>query len=58
MAESHVISALTVKRSVLAGLADHHRKEIARITEEVRTIDSAIKLFDPDYPLQSIMPKR
>ncbi|WP_415878132.1 hypothetical protein [Methylomonas sp. TEB] len=58
MAETHVISALTAKRSELAGLAEFHQKEINRITEEVRVLDSAIKLFEPDYRIQSIRPKR
>ncbi|MDI1277100.1 hypothetical protein [Methylobacter sp.] len=58
MAETHVISALTAKRSELAGLVAHYRKEIVRISEEVRMLDASIKLFDPDYRIRSIKPKR
>lgn len=58
MAESHVISALVEKRSELSGLVAHYRKEIARLSEEVRTLDATIRLFEPDYPTESIKPKR
>ena len=58
MAESHVISALTAKRSELAGIIFHHKKEISRIAEEVKTLDAAIKLFEPDYQVHAIKPKR
>lgn len=58
MAESHVISALAAKRSELAGLVLHHRKEIARLSEEVKTLDATIKLFEPDYNTRAIKTKR
>lgn len=58
MAESHVITGLVAKRSELAGLVAHHRKEIERLTQEINTLDSAIKLFSPGYRLQTIKPKR
>lgn len=58
MAESHVISALVAKRAELAGLLEHHQKEIKRIRENITTIDSSIKIFEPDYNIQSIKVKR
>ena len=58
MAETHVISALTSKRSELAGLAVFHNKEIDRIAEEVKALDATIKLFEPEYRISSIKPKR
>lgn len=58
MAETHVISALVAKRSELAGLVAHHRKEITRLSEEVKTLDATIKLFEPDYRIHTIKPKR
>lgn len=58
MAESHVISALTSKRSELAGVIAFHSKEIGRITEEVKALDATIKLFDPEYRINAIKPKR
>lgn len=58
MAESHVISALTKKRSELAGVLAIHRKEVARICEEITSLDKTIKLFEPSYRIESIKPKR
>jgi hypothetical protein len=58
MAETHVISALTSKRSELAGVVAFHSKEIARIAEEVKALDATIKLFEPEYRINSIKPKR
>lgn len=58
MAETHVISALTKKRSELAGLIAHHRKEIDGLTQEIVTLDATIKMFSPGYRIQSIKPKR
>lgn len=58
MAETHVISALTAKRAELAGLIAHHRKEMVRLSEEVKMLDATIKLFEPDYRIESIKPKR
>ncbi len=58
MAETHVISALTTKRAELAGLIEHHSKEMSRLSEEVKALDLTIKLFDPAYRIHSIKPKR
>jgi hypothetical protein len=58
MAETHVISALTAKRSELAGLVAFHSKELARLSEEVKALDAAIKLFEPSYRIQGIKVKR
>ena len=58
MAETHVISALTTKRSELAGVIAFHSKEIGRIAEEVKALDATIKLFEPEYRINSIKPKR
>lgn len=57
MAELHVVSGLVAKRSELAGLADHHRKEIERIGGDLRHIDAAIKIFSPDMDLRTIRAK-
>ncbi len=58
MAETHVISALVAQRSGLAGRVAHHRKEMIRFSEEVKTIGATIKLFEPDYHIQAIKTKR
>lgn len=57
MAESHVISGLVFKRSELAGLVEHHRKQIARIGDDLKALDAAIKIFDPDYDLRTVRAK-
>lgn len=57
MAESHVITGLVSKRSELAGLVDHHRKEIARLGDDLKALDAAIKIFDPDYNLSTVKAK-
>jgi hypothetical protein len=58
MAEPHVISALTAKRAELAGIIAHHHKEITRLSAEVNVLDATIKLFDPEYRINAIKPKR
>lgn len=58
MAETHVISALVDKRSEVAGLLIHHQKEIERLASEVKTLEAAIKLFEPDYELEAIKAKQ
>lgn len=54
MAESHVVSGLVAKRSELAGLIDHHRKEIDRLADDLTHVDAAIKIFDPEYDLRTV----
>lgn len=58
MAESHVISGLVSKRSELAGLLSHYRKEISKISEELSHIDHTIKIFNPEYDLRAIRTKQ
>lgn len=58
MAETHVISALVNKRSEISGLITHYKKELSRLGEEVKTLDAAIKLFEPDYELEGIKTKQ
>jgi len=58
MAETHVISALVVKRSELAGLVDHHRKEVVRLLQDVKLLDATIRLFEPEFSTDLIKPKR
>ncbi len=58
MAESHVISALTQKRSELLGVIDHHKKEIKRVFDELTHINASIKIFNPDFNLREIKAKQ
>lgn len=58
MAESHVISGLISKRAELAGLAEHHARELDRLDADLQHLDAIIKLFDPDMDLRTLPPKR
>ncbi|VVM07623.1 hypothetical protein [Methylacidimicrobium tartarophylax] len=57
MAESHVVTRLVAKRAELAGLIDHHRKEIERIGDDLRHVDATIKVFAPDMNLRTVRAK-
>ncbi len=57
MAETHVITGLVSKCSELADIIAHHNQEITRLSEELKTVDAAIKLFDPEYKIQGIKAK-
>lgn len=58
MAEPHVISGLVAKRSELAGLIEHYMQEIKRMGADLKHLDAAIQLFDPDYNLRTIRTKQ
>ncbi len=58
MAESHVISALVTKHKELAGQIKHYQQEIARLSAELGHVEATIKVFEPEYDLRSITPKR
>lgn len=53
MALSPVLNGLTSKHSELAGEINHLKSEMARITEEMRAIDAAIKVFEPEFDLRT-----
>lgn len=57
MAESLVVSGLVSKRAELAGLAEHHRKEIQRIEGDLSHLDATLKLFAPEIDLRTLRPK-
>ena len=54
----HVLSALVRKRSELAGEAVALRARLNQINADLAHIDASILLFDPDYDLSTIRPKR
>jgi len=58
MAETHVISALTKKRAELLGEVQHYEKLIKKSKENLTHIDKTIKMFDENYNLSEIKPKR
>jgi len=54
MAESHVVAALITKRAELAGLIEHHRKEMGRLADDLAHLDATLKLFSPEIDLRTI----
>lgn len=54
MAESHVVSALTAKRSELAGMIQYHRTEIERVAADLKHLDATLKIFAPEIDLRRI----
>ena len=58
MKNSHTISGLAKKRSVLAGEIEHHQKQADKLRGEFDSIGRAIKVIDPDYRLERIKPRR
>jgi hypothetical protein len=48
MAASHVVTALVTKRAEMAGLIEHHRKEMGRLAVDLAYLDATLKLFSPE----------
>lgn len=57
MAETHVVSGLTAKRSELTGLILDYQKKIDQMRVAVGHLDASIKLFAPDYDLSTVRAK-
>ena len=49
MTDSAVVSGLLEKRGELAAQAEHHRRELARLAQELGHLEATIRLFDPGY---------
>lgn len=58
MGEPHVISALTKKRAELLGEIQHYQQLIKFLKENLSHIDKTILLFDENYNIKSIKPKK
>jgi hypothetical protein len=58
MGESHVLSGLVAKRSELAGRVEEIQQQLAKTVDELRTLEKAIRIYDPSYDLRSIRTKR
>jgi hypothetical protein len=57
MAETHVVSGLVEKRAEMAGLIEHHRKEMARLVGDLAHLDATLKLFAPELDLRTLRAK-
>ena len=57
MAESHVVTALVSKRAEMAGLIEHHRKEMGRLATDLAHLDATLKLFSPEIDLRTLRAK-
>ena len=53
MADSHVISALSKKRSELLGSIRHYKQLIRTLDTDLASIDSTIRIFEPDFKFGS-----
>jgi hypothetical protein len=58
MAETHVISALTKKRSEVSGEIKHYEKLLKQSKLNLQSIDQTIHIFDESYDLRTIKSKR
>ena len=45
MLEDHIVSGLVAKRAEMAGLIDHHQKQVARLAADMHHLDATLKLF-------------
>src|ERR1700736_3470010 len=58
MTDTHVISALRLKRAEISGYIHDLEKRIARQRASLANLDATIKLFSPGTNPDSIPPKR
>ena len=55
---SHAIAALVRKRADLAGQMEAAEKRLRTLQASLVHVDATIRLFDADYPIAEIAPKR
>ena len=55
---SHAIAALVRKRADLAGQMEAAEKRLRALQASLVHVDATIRLFDADYPIAEIAPKR
>ena len=58
MAETHVLSALTKKRTEVSGEIKHYENLLKKSKLNLQSIDQTIHLFDESYDLRTIKAKR
>lgn len=57
MTDTYVITGLVKRRAILAGEIAQIEKQLDQRLHDLKTIDAAIRLFDADYPIDTIKPK-
>jgi hypothetical protein len=54
----HVVSQLITKKEELLGELKFHKSKVQQLEEFVKSIDVSISVFDPEFDLKTIKPKR
>lgn len=57
MVEKHVITALVERRARIAGELHQTQLHAMRLKSDLACIDTCIRMFKPDYEVESITPK-
>lgn len=58
MTKSHVVLGLVAKYREVRGQINEIRKELDRLEEQAQALHLSIKLFDSDYDVRAVRPKR
>ncbi len=54
----HVVSQLVSKKEELQGELKYRKQRIKDLEEFIRSVDTSIALFDPEYNVKAIKTKR
>ena len=57
MVTTHVLNGLLTKRAELAGKIDHLQSALRQALIDLDSLDSTIRMFDPDVDLEQVRPK-
>ncbi|MDP6705427.1 MAG: hypothetical protein QF893_03700 [Alphaproteobacteria bacterium] len=57
MTEQYVVAGLIRKRASLAGEIEQTHERLHQTVQELEHLDATLRMFDPDYPLETIKPK-
>jgi hypothetical protein len=54
----HILSGLVTKRQEIKSEYDHLSKKLSEMADKIKTIDSTIKIFKPEFQTSTIKDKR